>query len=91
MTRRILFIVPAVILLVGSLFFFSGTQHSRAEAIAQPERNTRIAAPGRVEPVSEEILVSPEIKRLINNGALRMVGPGPHVSATSAATSGQAR
>ena len=37
------------------------------------------------------ILVSPEIKRLINNGALRMVGPGPHVSATSAATSGQAR
>jgi len=37
------------------------------------------------------ILVSPEIKRLINNGALRMVGPGPHVSATPAATSGQAR
>ena len=25
------------------------------------------------------ILVSPEIKRLISNGALRVVGPGPHV------------
>jgi NTE family protein len=36
------------------------------------------------------ILVSPEIKRLINSGALRMVGPGPHVGATSAA-SAQAR
>ncbi len=33
------------------------------------------------------ILVSPEIRRLIDNGALRMVGPGPQVGATS----GQAR
>lgn len=32
------------------------------------------------------ILVSPEIQRLINNGALRMIGPGPHVGATSAAS-----
>jgi len=31
------------------------------------------------------ILVSPEIKRLINNGALRMVGTGPRVGGTSAA------
>jgi NTE family protein len=37
------------------------------------------------------ILVSPEIKRLINNGALRMVGPGPRVGSTSATTPGQAR
>ncbi len=28
------------------------------------------------------IMVSPEIKRLINNGALRMVGPGPKVGTT---------
>jgi NTE family protein len=33
----------------------------------------------------DAILASPEIKRLIDNGALRMVGPGPRVSATSAA------
>jgi ABC exporter DevB family membrane fusion protein len=76
MTRRILFIVPAVILLVGSLFFFSGTQHSRAAAIAQPERNTQIAAPGRVEPVSEEILVSPEITGRL---AQVFVDEGAHV------------
>jgi NTE family protein len=29
------------------------------------------------------ILASPEVQRLINNGALRMVGPGPRVGATS--------
>jgi NTE family protein len=29
------------------------------------------------------ILVSPEVKRLMNNGALRMVGPGPRVNATT--------
>ena len=29
------------------------------------------------------ILASPEIKRLVNNGALRMVGPGPRVGAAS--------
>jgi NTE family protein len=32
------------------------------------------------------ILVSPEIRRLMNSGALRMVGPGPHVGATGAAS-----
>ncbi len=36
------------------------------------------------------ILASPEVTRLIGNGALRMVGPGPHVGAGGAA-SGQAR
>jgi NTE family protein len=35
------------------------------------------------------ILASPEVKRLINNGALRMVGPGPQVGATNAAASGK--
>ena len=37
------------------------------------------------------ILASPEIKRLIDNGALRMVGPGPRVGATGAAASGPPR
>ena len=37
------------------------------------------------------ILASPEIKRLINDGALRMAGPGPHVGAANPAASGQAR
>jgi len=37
------------------------------------------------------ILGSPEIKRLIDNGALRMVGPGPRVGATGAAASGPPR
>jgi NTE family protein len=29
------------------------------------------------------ILASPEVKRLIDNGTLRMIGPGPHVSAAA--------
>jgi NTE family protein len=33
----------------------------------------------------DAILASPEIKRLIDNGALRMVGPGPRAAAKSAA------
>ena len=37
------------------------------------------------------ILASPEINRLIDNGALRVVGPGPRVGATGAAASGQPR
>jgi len=37
------------------------------------------------------ILASPEIKRLIDNGALRMAGPGPRVGATGAAASGPPR
>jgi NTE family protein len=37
------------------------------------------------------ILASPEIKRLINNNALRMVGPGPHVGATTPPVSDQAK
>jgi hypothetical protein len=37
------------------------------------------------------ILASPEIKRLIDNGALRMVGPGPRVGATGATASGPPR
>lgn len=37
------------------------------------------------------ILASPEIKRLIDNGALRMVGPGPRVGATGDAAPGQPR
>ena len=36
------------------------------------------------------ILASPEVQRLINNNALRMVGPGPRVGATSPVVSGQA-
>ena len=31
------------------------------------------------------ILASPEVKRLIDNGALRMTGPGPRVGADAAA------
>ena len=31
------------------------------------------------------ILASPEVQRLVNNGALRMVGPGPHVSTVGTA------
>jgi NTE family protein len=34
----------------------------------------------------DAILASPEIKRLIDNGALRMVGPGPRVAAPKAAS-----
>ena len=34
------------------------------------------------------ILASPEVKRLINNGSLRMVGPGPQVGATNSAAPG---
>jgi len=34
----------------------------------------------------EAILASPEIKRLIDNGALRMVGPGPRLPAKNAAS-----
>ena len=34
----------------------------------------------------DAILASPEIKRLIANGALRMVGPGPRVGPSSAAS-----
>ena len=37
------------------------------------------------------ILASPEVKRLMNSDALRMVGPGPHVGATPAAVSGQTK
>ncbi len=37
------------------------------------------------------ILASPEVKRLMSNGALRMVGPGPRVDATTAVVSGQAK
>jgi len=35
------------------------------------------------------ILASPEIRRLVDNGALRVVGPGPRVGATGAALSGK--
>jgi len=34
------------------------------------------------------ILASPEVKRLVDNGALRMVGPGPRIDAAGAAASG---
>jgi NTE family protein len=37
------------------------------------------------------ILVSPEIKRLMDNGALRMVGPGPQVASPTAAPPAQAQ
>jgi NTE family protein len=37
------------------------------------------------------ILASPEVKRLMSNDALRMVGPGPRIGATTAVVSGQAR
>ena len=36
------------------------------------------------------ILASPEIQRLINNNALRMVGPGPRVSARPPVVLGRA-
>jgi hypothetical protein len=40
----------------------------------------------------DAILASPEIKRLIDNGALRMIGPGPRVDGgTSATVSGQSK
>jgi NTE family protein len=35
----------------------------------------------------DAILASPEIKRLVENGALRMVGPGPRVGGATAASS----
>ncbi|HTP97787.1 MAG TPA: patatin-like phospholipase family protein [Casimicrobiaceae bacterium] len=37
------------------------------------------------------ILVSPEVKRLMDNGALRMVGPGPDVAAPTAAAGSQVK
>jgi NTE family protein len=37
------------------------------------------------------ILASPEIRRLMTNGALRMVGPGPRIDAASAAAPSQAK
>ena len=36
----------------------------------------------------DAILASPEVKRLVNAGALRMVGPGPRVGTTGAAAPG---
>jgi NTE family protein len=36
------------------------------------------------------ILASPEVQRLMDNNALRMVGPGPRVGATSPVASGRA-
>src|SRR5262249_4837155 len=44
-----------------AVVFFSDAPRSRAAATPQPAHAARIAAPGRVEPVSEEILISPEI------------------------------
>jgi NTE family protein len=38
----------------------------------------------------DAILASPEVKRLISNGALRMVGPGPSVGNASAASAAKA-
>jgi len=37
----------------------------------------------------QAILASPEVTRLINNGALRMVGPGPRVGAAAGAGTGR--
>jgi NTE family protein len=37
------------------------------------------------------ILASPEVKRLMNNNALRMVGPGPRVGATTAVVPGSVK
>jgi hypothetical protein len=37
------------------------------------------------------ILASPEVKRLIENGALRMTGPGPRVGADATATGAAAK
>lgn len=37
------------------------------------------------------ILASPEVKRLINNNALRMVGPGPRIGAVSPVVPGHAK
>src|SRR5215831_12625425 len=75
MKRRILYFIPVVFLLAGTIVFFLDGRRSRAANVPQPEPNTRIAAPGRVEPVSEEILVSPELsgrlaRVLVDEGAL---------------------
>jgi ABC exporter DevB family membrane fusion protein len=60
MKRRIVYLIPVFLLIIGAVVFFSDAPHSRVAATPQPAR-ARIAAPGRVEPVSEEILISPEI------------------------------
>ena len=61
MTRRILYLAPIVLLIVGAAVQYSGSRRSQPADVAHPAANSRIAAPGRVEPISEEIQVSPEI------------------------------
>jgi NTE family protein len=49
-------------------------------------------AVGRLRVAAKDaILASPEIKRLVNNGALRMVGPGPHVDLKASGAAEQAQ
>ena len=61
MTRRILYLAPVVLLIAGAAVQYSGSRRSHPADLAHPAANSRIAAPGRVEPISEEIQVSPEI------------------------------
>lgn len=57
-------LVILVAIVLGTFFFISGRSKSaanRTTALAQTEYTNRVAAPGRVEPASEEIKVSAEI------------------------------
>jgi ABC exporter DevB family membrane fusion protein len=60
MTRRILYLAPIVLLIAGAAVQYSGSRRSQPSDAPHPAANSRIAAPGRVEPISEEIQVSPE-------------------------------
>jgi multidrug resistance efflux pump len=72
MRRRVLYFISplAIIGVAAALFLFSRGGGPQADSVlmAETERPSLIAAPGRVEPVSEEIRVSSEI-----GGKLRAV------------------
>ncbi len=76
MKRLILYLVPVIIRLIGTAAFFSDGQRSTPAKETQPARSSMVAAPGRVEPVSEEIAVSPEIGGRL---AQVLVDDGTHV------------
>ncbi len=54
--------------------------------VLEPEAVDRLRVAAK-----DAILVSPEIKRLVNNGALRMVGPGPRVDLKASGAAEQAQ
>jgi HlyD family secretion protein len=61
MKRRILYLAPVLMLTAAVAIFSVNARTDRAASVPQSPEKALTAAPGRVEPVSEEIDVSPEI------------------------------